>query len=122
MTRNTFLALKTYHVIQPSGSRTSLRDQCFLCLVYIFVEFCYSVGFGTTAVSGDSWDSVGFLVFASIQTVVIRFCTRFPHSPTVLLTRVPCSVSVQHWLPQQRRRCLSRRDHGGIRNSLFVAR
>ena len=54
LTRNTFLTLKTYHVIQPSGSRTSLRDQCFFCLVHIFVEFCYSLGFGTTGVSGDS--------------------------------------------------------------------
>ena len=52
--RNTFLTLKAYHVIQPSLSRTSLRDQCFFCLVHISVEFCYSVGFGTTGVSGNS--------------------------------------------------------------------
>ena len=30
LTRNPFLTLKPCHVIQPSGSRTSLRDQCFL--------------------------------------------------------------------------------------------
>ena len=54
LTRNTFLTLKTYHVIQPSSSRTSLRDQCFLCLVHISVELCYSLGFGTTGVSGNS--------------------------------------------------------------------
>ena len=38
-----------------------------------FVEFCYSLGFGTTAVSGDSRDSVDFLIVASVQTVVIQF-------------------------------------------------
>ena len=54
LTRNTFLTLKTYHVILPSGSRTSLRDQCFFCLVHISVEFCCSLGFGTTGVSGNS--------------------------------------------------------------------
>ena len=54
LTRNTFLTFKTYHVIQPSVSRTNLRDQCFFCLVHISVEFCYSLGFGTTGVSGNS--------------------------------------------------------------------
>ena len=34
-------------------------------------------------------------VIALIQTVVIRFANAFPRSPTVLLTRVPCSVSVE---------------------------
>ena len=53
LTRNPILSLKPCHVIQPSGSRTSLRYQCFFCLVHIFVEFCYSLGFGTTEVSGD---------------------------------------------------------------------
>ena len=54
LTRNTFLTLKTCHVIQPSDSRTSLRDQCLFLLCTHFVEFCYSLGFGTTGVSGDS--------------------------------------------------------------------
>ena len=40
-----------YHVIQPSGSISSLRDQCFFYIVHVVVEFCYSLGFGTT---GDS--------------------------------------------------------------------
>ena len=39
LTRNTFLILKTYHVIQPSGSRTSLRDQCFFCIVHTLWSF-----------------------------------------------------------------------------------
>ena len=52
--RNPILTLPPCHVMQPSGSRTSLRNQCFFYLVQIFVEFCYSLGFGTTAVSGDS--------------------------------------------------------------------
>ena len=90
--RNTFLTLKTCHVIQPSGSRTSLRDQCFFCLVHISVEFCYSLGFSTTGVSGYSRDSVCFLVIVSIQTVVICFAHAFF---TVLLTFVSCSVSVE---------------------------
>ena len=77
LTRNTLLILKIYHVIQPSGSRTSRRDQCFFCFVHIFVEFCYSLGFGTTGVSGNSCDSVGSLVIASIQTVVIRCAHAF---------------------------------------------
>ena len=47
------------------------------------VEFCYSLGFGTTGDSGC------FLVIVSIQTVVIWFA-RVPHSPTVLLTFVFC--------------------------------
>ena len=55
LTQNTFLSLKTYRVIQPStGSRTSLRDQCFFCRVHISLEFCYSLGFGPTGVSGNS--------------------------------------------------------------------
>ena len=54
LTPNTFLTLKTYHVIHPSGSRTSLRDQCFFCLVHISVEFGYSLGFGTTGDRGHS--------------------------------------------------------------------
>ena len=37
--RNTFLTLKTCHVIQPSGSRTSPRDQCFFCFVHILWSF-----------------------------------------------------------------------------------
>ena len=52
LTRNPFLTLKPCHVIQPSGSRTSLTDPCFFCIH--FVEFCFSLGFGTTEVSGDS--------------------------------------------------------------------
>ena len=77
LTRNTFLTLKTYHVIQPSGSRTCLRDQCFFCLVHISVEFCYSLSFGIAGDSGNSRDSVGFLVTASKQTVVIWFAHAF---------------------------------------------
>ena len=38
-----------------------------------FVEFYYSLGFGTTADSGDSWDCVDFLVVASLQTRGIWF-------------------------------------------------
>ena len=96
LTRNMILTLKTYHVIQPSGSRTSLRNQCFFCLVHILVEFCYSLGFGTTGVSGDCWDSVGFLVNASLQTIVIRFAHAFlTVLQSFLLTRVPCSASVE---------------------------
>ena len=39
LTRNPFLTLKPCHVIQPSGSRTSLRDQCFFCHVHILWSF-----------------------------------------------------------------------------------
>ena len=39
LTRNSILTLKPCHVIQPSGSRTSLRDPCFFCLVHILWSF-----------------------------------------------------------------------------------
>ena len=39
LTRNPFLTLNPCHVIQPSGSRTSLRDQCFFCRVHILWSF-----------------------------------------------------------------------------------
>ena len=46
-----------------------------------FWEFCHSLGFGTTAVSGDSRDSVDFLVVVPLQTTVIRFA----HAPFAIL-------------------------------------
>ena len=39
LTRHPFLTLKPCHVIQPSGSRTSLGDQCFL---FAFVRILWS--------------------------------------------------------------------------------
>ena len=39
LTRNPILTRESCHVIQPSCSRTSLRDQCFLCLVHILWSF-----------------------------------------------------------------------------------
>ena len=39
LTRNPFPTLKPCNVIQPSGSRTSLRDQCFFCFVHILWSF-----------------------------------------------------------------------------------
>ena len=60
-------------VIQPSGSKTHVRDQCFFCLVHIFVEFCYSLGFGAAEDSGASCDSVDFLLVTWFQTSGIWF-------------------------------------------------
>ena len=80
---NPVLTLQPCHVAQPSGWRASLRDQCFFCLEHILWSFCYSLGFGTTAVSGDSRDKVDVLIVVPLQTSVIRFA----HAPfTVLLS------------------------------------
>ena len=68
-----------------------LRDQCFFCLVDSFVEFCCSVGFGTTVDSGDSRDSVDFLVVDSSQTSGVWFV----HASFVGLTRAHFSLSVE---------------------------
>ena len=95
LTRNTLLTLKTYHVIQPSGSRTSQRDQCFFCLVHISVEFCYSLGFGTTGVKWQFLRQCALPCHCVNTNSCHLVCTRFPHSSTVLLTRVPRSVSVE---------------------------
>ena len=66
-----------------TSSSHPVQGQVFFLPCKHFVEFCYSLGFGTTAVSGDSWDSVDFLVVAPLQTIVIRFA----HAPfTVLLS------------------------------------
>ena len=94
LTRNTFLALKTYHVIQPSGSRTSLRDRCLFCLVHILWSL-------VTRSALVPLESVRFLRQCWLPCHCVNtnschpVCTRFPHSPAVLLTRVPCSVSVE---------------------------
>ena len=54
LTRNPVRILLCCHVIQSSGSRTSLRDQCFLfAFVRIVSELRCPFGFGTTAASGD---------------------------------------------------------------------
>ena len=54
LTRSPILTLKPCHAIQPSGSRTSLRDQCFFAFVHIVAELRCSFGFGTSAVSCNS--------------------------------------------------------------------
>ena len=94
LTRNPFLTLKPCHVIQPSGSRTSLRDQCFFCLAHIlwsFVTRSALVPLKSVAIPETVLTSCCCVITNSCHPV----CTRFLHSPTILLTRVPCSVYVE---------------------------
>ena len=52
---------------------TSERLVFFFLPSTLVVEFCYSLGLGTTADRGDFWDSVDFLIVASLQTSGIWF-------------------------------------------------
>ena len=61
----------------PRHPATRFKDKSERSVLHLpcthFVELCYSLGFGTTTVSGESWDNVDFLVVAPLQPVVIQF-------------------------------------------------
>ena len=89
LTRNPILNLKPCHVIQPSRSRISLRDRRFFCLLHMMWSF-------VTRSALVPLKSVA-IPETVLTSLLLRHpvCTRSLHSPTVLFTRVPCSVSVE---------------------------